>query len=884
MRFRPRSIRARTFFLVLTPLVSLVALYIYTATAAAENSISLAHATDVRNSIADPTGLFAAQVQQERLAAATYLARPSASGESALSAQEQRTNASLSTLRTAVASVEGDEAPSVRSAISLLLQQAAGMPGLRAKVSSNSLSPAAAEQDYTAVITLGYQAIAASFEQLPDVALVTESAAVLRVAEAEDELLQAQTLFAADAAAGSFPAADRAQFATLTGSYQGLFSEALSDLGPDYRAPFENVAKSSDAVQLNSLDAQVLTAPPSETGPLAAKYGPVAQSVALGLATASFTAGQTLATALKAAAGPLTLRLIVTAGAGLGAILISIVLSFWIGRGIIRELAGLRREALELARRRLPRVMALLSSGEIVDVDAEAPSMTVGPDEIGQVRQAFNIVQRAAIRAGAEQAALRSGVATVFRNLAMRSQSLLQQQLQLLDTLEQRADGPEELERLFQIDHLATRMRRNAEGLLVLAGEQPGRTWTEPVQMVDVLRGSVAEVVDYARVRVICPSGAALMGHAVADVIHLIAELTENATGFSPPQNKVRVSGSEVVQGFAVEVEDQGIGIPPEQAEHLNAILADPPPFNPAESDHLGVYVAARLAQRHGIRITLRVSPYGGTVAIVLIPGSLMVSDDPQGRGQLPDAGQLGLGAAPQAALQQAALPQAAHPQAAHPQAAHPQAADRQAAYPRAADRQGTDRRAEPQAGDWQGANWQGAERQGGADRRAERQGADWQGAERQPLVSAAADTSSPEDPDAMPGRQATRDTPARDMPARGVLRGMRGRRPTGRPVSPPRAPENVASIPPAPARRGPAFASTASGPELPRRVRQTNLPPQLRKGVPTTGRPVDHDHSLDPDLAKAISAALADIQSGMERGNSESLDIRGSRSVGPAS
>jgi signal transduction histidine kinase len=639
MRFRYRSIRARTFFLVLTPLVSLVGLYIFATAVAANDAIALGRSTAVRNSVADPVGLFAAQVQQERLAAVVFLARPSQQAAAALSAEEPKTNAALSTLRTAIAPVAGEEDPGVRSAISAFLQQTAGLPALRDQVASKSVSKAAAEQAYTAVVTAGFRAIGASFLQLPNVHLVNQSSAVLRIAEAEDALQQAQALLAADAAAGSFPAADRSRFAMLTGDYQGLLGEALPDLDPQYRAPFARVTGSQQAAALNALDAQVINAPPGQTGVSTAAYGRAAQSVTLGLALAAFSAGQQLAGALHASAGPLNMRVAVTGGVGLAAIIASIALSVWIGRGIVRELAALRGEALELARQRLPRVMARLSSGEDVDVEAEAPLLPAGADEIGQVRQAFNTVQRAAIEAAAGQARLRGGVATVFRNLALRSQSLLHQQLILLDNLEQRAGGPEELERLFQIDHLATRMRRNAEGLLVLAGDQPGRTWTDPVPMVDVLRGSVAEVVDYARIRVACSSRAALQGHAVADVIHLIAELAENATAYSPPETPVRVSGTDVVRGFAVEIEDRGLGIPADMTARLNAALADPPPFNPAESAQLGLYVAARLAQRHGIGITLRDSPYGGVTAIVFIPHDLIVSDEHHRLGQAPGTG-----------------------------------------------------------------------------------------------------------------------------------------------------------------------------------------------------------------------------------------------------
>jgi signal transduction histidine kinase len=780
MRFRYRSIRARTFFLVLTPLVSLVGLYIFATTVAASDAIALGRSTAVRDSIADPVGLFAAQVQQERLAAGVFLARPSQQAAAALSAQEPKTNAALSTLQTAVAPVAGEGDPGVRSAISALLQQVAGLPTLRARVASKSVSKTAAEQAYTAVIVAGYRAIGASFLQMPNVHLVSQSSAVLRVAEAEDALLQAQALLAADAAAGSFPAADRAQFAMLTGDYQGLLGEALPDLDPAYRAPFARVAGSPQAATLNALDAQVINAPPGRTGVSAADYGRVAQTVALGLALTGFSAGQQLAGALHASAGPINVRLAVTGGVGLAAIIASIALSVWIGRGIVRELAALRGDALELARQRLPQVMARLSSGHDVDVEAEAPLLPAGADEIGQVRQAFNTVQRAAIEAAAGQARLRDGVATVFRNLAMRSQSLLHQQLFLLDTLEQRAGGPEELERLFQIDHLATRMRRNAEGLLVLAGDQPGRTWTEPVPMVDVLRGSVAEVVDYARIRVACSSRAALQGHAVADVIHLIAELAENATAYSPPESPVRVSGTEVVRGFAVEVEDRGLGIPAYMIARLNAALSDPPPFNPAESAHLGLYIAARLAQRHGIGITLRDSPYGGTTAIVFIPHGLIVSDGQHYHGQAP----------------------------------------------------GTDPHAFAASGQ----------------------------AGREPGLPGVA----------LSGRHASRDTP------RGAGIPSGGAAPAPAVAAPPRAhaPGSVSS-PPSPAgspASHAAHAGTLAGAEfqLPRRIRQANLPPHLLKSA--TAR-----HTADPKPADGLSpeeirAAFANIQDGMERGNREIL------------
>ena len=238
------------------------------------------------------------------------------------------------------------------------------------------------------------------------------------------------------------------------------------------------------------------------------------------------------------------------------------------------------------------------------------------------------MVQETAVQSAVDEARLRRGISDVFRNLAGRSQSLLHRQLTLLDGMERRATEPDELENLFRIDHLTTRMRRHAEGLIILSGEAPARGWRQPVPLVDVLRAAVAEVEDYTRIRVLCRTGAAVAGHAVADVIHLIAELAENATVFSPPNTPVRIQGDVVGRGFAIEIEDRGLGISAARLEEINANLASPPQFDLSGSDRLGLFIAGQLAQRHEIKITLRPSVYGGTTAIVLIPTALVVDED----------------------------------------------------------------------------------------------------------------------------------------------------------------------------------------------------------------------------------------------------------------
>jgi hypothetical protein len=195
----------------------------------------------------------------------------------------------------------------------------------------------------------------------------------------------------------------------------------------------------------------------------------------------------------------------------------------------------------------------------------------------------------------------------------------------MLDAMERRETNSEELEDLFKVDHLATRMRRNAENLIVLSGAVPGRGWRNAVPMVDVVRGAVGEVEDYTRVTVLPIGSSALEGRAVGDVIHLLAELIENAVSFSPPYTVVHISGHPVANGFAIEVEDRGLGMSEADLETANEQLRKPPEFNLTSTARLGLYVVGRLAERHGIKVRLRESPYGGTTAIVLLPQNLVI-------------------------------------------------------------------------------------------------------------------------------------------------------------------------------------------------------------------------------------------------------------------
>ena len=221
----------------------------------------------------------------------------------------------------------------------------------------------------------------------------------------------------------------------------------------------------------------------------------------------------------------------------------------------------------------------------------------------------------------------------MFVNLARRSQVLLHKQLTLLDTMERRTEDTDELADLFRLDHLTTRMRRHAEGLVILSGAAPSRQWRRPVRLMDVVRASVAEVEDYERVEVRRLPRVAVIGPAVSDLTHLVAELLENATLFSPPHTNVHVVGERVANGFALEIHDRGLGMTAEALLDANLRLAETPEFELSDTDRLGLFVVSRLAQRQHVRVSLQPSPYGGTTAVVLIPDALLTDDAPDTNG-----------------------------------------------------------------------------------------------------------------------------------------------------------------------------------------------------------------------------------------------------------
>jgi signal transduction histidine kinase len=323
----------------------------------------------------------------------------------------------------------------------------------------------------------------------------------------------------------------------------------------------------------------------------------------------------------------------VVAGAGLLVALIAVLIFLSLLRRVSRQATSLAELAGYLADVQVPHVVARLREGADTGPHRLPPPQVTGGKrdekqvaEFAAVSTALTRLQSTAVSAAAAEAGLRGGFRQVLTSLGRRNQSLLHRQLRIIDTLEQQAASPAALADLFALDHLTTRMRRHAESLTVMAGAPVPRPRSGAVPVIDVIRAAVAETEDYKRVSVRTESEESVAASAVNDMIHLLAELVENATLFSPSTTRVEVRAERVANGFAIEVEDRGLGIAPGQLAELNARLANPPDFDEVDADRLGLFVAGRLAARHAVEVSLCPSPYRGTKAVVLLPDTLVLA------------------------------------------------------------------------------------------------------------------------------------------------------------------------------------------------------------------------------------------------------------------
>lgn len=613
--------------LAVVPLVAITGLSIFSVAVSAKGALNLLDARKYEQVFGAYGERMMVQLQKERRVSVAE--KP---GAEALVKQRQATDEREQQFHTSLSDSKlRDELPaSQRALVDAFLTKLAGLPQIRAEVDGGKAVPAEVIRSYSEIIDTLYQAFS-PLTQLSDPELATSAHGIFAVSRARELLAREDAVITAAVLDGRLTAAEQNQILRAVGARRQIQDEAVGRLQSPHRERFEQIYTSDTYISLHAMEESLSNAKAGSRVPIdAAVWRSANDAIYQQLdATEGAAAGSTsdLANEVGIAA------FVQTIGAALLGLLcagISLVLSLRTGRSVVRRLERLRVSALEVAHERLPRAIAALRQpGAIVNDPSltEVPLVAVGTDEVGQVGHAFGAVQRTAVRAAVDEAVLRRGISEVFLNIARRSQALLHRQLTLLDRMERRTTEPQELEDLFRLDHMATRMRRHAEALVILAGAAPGRGWRHPVPVIDVVRGATSEIEDYQRVTIDRLPEMKVLGRAVGDLIHLMAELLENATSFAPPHTRVRVFAEQVGQGLALHIEDRGLGMSDAELLEANTRLAEPPAFDPAQSSRLGLLVVARLAVRQGISVRLRASSYGGITAVVLVPADLVLTD-----------------------------------------------------------------------------------------------------------------------------------------------------------------------------------------------------------------------------------------------------------------
>ncbi|MGW6931307.1 nitrate- and nitrite sensing domain-containing protein [Lentzea sp. NPDC054927] len=568
-------------------------------------------------------------LQKERQLSLELLSKAGGVDPAALKRQQDATDESVRKMKDAFAELSASSPQDIADRINALNSVLNELPQQRSQVASGAANQQAVYDYYNSLLDAGVALFSRQARLVPDAESGQANIQAVTIFQAADWMSRGTTIGSRGLLNGTFTPAERVEFVRLVGAYHSSIDSTIPFALQQPRAQYDELRTSSEYRTLLDLEGRIINNDTAVTDQQwRAAAGPVHEKlVGIAVRQVGDAADLGLAKANSRFTAVLIGSLIALLAVVVGIVLALRISNRLVSRALVTRLASLREDTLRLAQERLPHIVARLRGGEQVDVHRDMPPLDYGNDEIGQVADAFNTAQYTAVAAAVKETQAREGVNRVFLDIAHRNQGLVHRQLKILDKLEREEEHPEQLDSLFQLDHLATRARRNAENLIILAGEQPGRQWRKPVRLSDVIRSAVAETEQYVRVRVNPVPDRALVGVAVADTIHLLAELVDNATAFSSPRSEVIIHSNAVPHGIVIEIEDHGLGMTQEERLQANAKLSNPPDFETMAfrgESRLGLFVVARLAARRGIKVELRDSPYGGTVALCVLPPNIV--------------------------------------------------------------------------------------------------------------------------------------------------------------------------------------------------------------------------------------------------------------------
>lgn len=570
------------------------------------------------------------EFQKERQLTVSMLA--SHGSPAALAAQRRRTDAVLAGFRKADAASRGAGSAQYQAQLATVRKRLTALTTERTAVDDGRTSRQQAYTVYSDAVSSALNLFGMLSTDSGDAATAADAGHALAFLRGAEALSQEEAIL--NGVAGSrelsvqersaLAAAQAVRVSVLTNEVEPYLPAALG-------AELGRTMGGQDWAAMTAFEKTVAAAPAAHDGTIGVPAVPAARAAAPGRVSGAVQAveGQFLGKVTQDSAHrthQVLVKALLGSALALVAVLAVAVLSLRITRSLIGRMSGLRTATLELAEERLPELIARLrTEGKRADAD-DLPELDYGTDELGKVADAFNTAQRTAVSVALEQAALREGARLVFHNMSRRIQLLVHRQLTVIDSMERKEQDPQLLSDLYRVDHLATRMRRNAESLTVLSGAAPRRRWKQSVPLADLLRSAVSEIEGYTRVVVEPLPPIAVLGPAVGDTIHLMAELIENGVTFSPPHTEVRVRALPVAQGYAVEVEDRGLGLSADEYAAANELLHHPKDFSfttLGEDPRLGLFTVGHLAQRHGVTASLQASSYGGSLAVVVLPHAL---------------------------------------------------------------------------------------------------------------------------------------------------------------------------------------------------------------------------------------------------------------------
>jgi hypothetical protein len=633
----PRSLRSSFVLPFVIPAVCVSGLWGYTAAGLVDDQVRLHTDAGHVSSLARPAQELLTTLQDERRLTARWQADRSAGSRAELEAARRKTDVALATYRQHESAPDSEVLRDRYTALDTALRPLAQR---RSAIDARKLSLSDAFAFYTGAASRGLDLLSAAVRS-DDAELGRGGSATVTLARIAEMLSREDALVAAALPAQQITHPDRARFGQYAALRQAAEEELTAqDLPGAARASYGRITGGAQWAAVDAVERAVAGGQGTELPDGATQWPAAAGSVVGGLRAAGVQSLDALADSADDRAGELLVATLLGTAAAVAALAAAAVLALRNRRAttsrlaeldeLTARLAELRSGAEQLASFRLAEILAKAERGERVDPAVLGSWQHQANDDIGRLASAIDRLAQLATDTTVRQSQGREGSAKVVGQLIRRAQVLIHRLIALLDDLERKHEDSDLLKDIFRVDHLATRIRRHAENLMILSGAPPSRRMTHPVAITDVMRGAVAETEQYTRVRVRNTPGdrrVALAGRAVADVTHLLAELIENGTSFSPPETQVTVSTARVAKGLAVHIEDQGLGMPTEMLQRANELLSEPPRVDMTmfgEDPRLGHFVVARLAERHGIKVTLRESDYGGTLALVVLPSELL--------------------------------------------------------------------------------------------------------------------------------------------------------------------------------------------------------------------------------------------------------------------